>query len=98
MEPDSPDLVTAKQLLDHAKRRGFQFQRVAPDEDGPLVGHRVSGDWIDLIHIDGFSRDCFAWRQRTSSLILPQGALVQRRVDGSALDVLSEALTWEPVP
>jgi hypothetical protein len=34
-------------------------------------------------------------RQRTSSLIVPGGALVQRQVEGSALDVLNEVLTWE---
>lgn len=67
-------------------------------EDGLLVGRRVSGDWLDLIHIAGFSWDCSAQRKRTSSLILPDGALVQRRIDGSALDVLNEVLTWEPGP
>lgn len=72
MEIDSPGVVIAKRLLDHAKQRGFEFRRIAPGEDGPMVGYRVSGGWIDLIHIAGFSRDCFAWRQRTSSLILPE--------------------------
>ncbi len=98
MEPDSPDLVVAKRLLDQAKLRGFEFWRVAPDEDGPLVGHRVTGDWADEIHLDGFSRGCFAYRKRISSLIIPENLLVQRRVAGSALDVLSEVLTWEPEP
>ncbi len=98
METDSPGVVIVKQLLDQAKLCGFEFQRIAPDQDGPLVGHRISAGWVDLIHIDGFSRDCFAWRQRTSSLILPEGTLAQRRVQGSALDVLGEALTWEPGP
>jgi hypothetical protein len=92
---DSPDVVIAKRLLDHAKLRGFEFQRIAPGEDGPLVGNRASDDWVDIIHIEGFSRDCLALRQRTSSLIVPGDALVQRRVDGSALDVLNEVLTWE---
>jgi hypothetical protein len=96
VETDSPDVVIAKRLLDHAKLRGFEFQRIAPGEDGPLRGNRVSGDWVDLIHIEGFSRDCFAWRQRISPLILPESALVQRRVEGSALDVLNEVLTWKP--
>lgn len=94
MELDNPDLMTAKGLLDQAKRRGFQFQRIAPGEDGPLVGNRVSSDWADLIHIAGFSRDCFAWRKRISSLIVSEDTLVERRVDGSALDVLNEVLTW----
>lgn len=93
---DSPDVVIAKRLLDYAKQGGFTFQRAAPGEDGPLVGYRVSDSWVDLIHIEGFSRDCFAWRKRTSSLIVSQDALVQRRVEGSALDVLNQVLSWEP--
>jgi hypothetical protein len=48
--------------------------------------------------VTGFSHDCLAVRQRTSSLIVPGGALVQRQVEGSALDVLNEVLTWEPPP
>lgn len=93
---DSPDVVTAKQLLDRLRVGGFQFQRIGPGEDGPLVGTRVSGDYLVLIHIEGFSRDCCAWRQRSSSLIVPGGALVERQVQGSALDVLHEVLSWEP--
>ena len=96
MGADSPDVVIAKRLLDQLKQRGFQFQRIAPGEDGPLIGNRVTGNCVDMIHIEGFSRDCFAWRQRSSSLILPGGGLVERRADGSALDVLNEVLTWEP--
>jgi hypothetical protein len=92
VETDSPDLMLAMQLLDDAKQRGFAFQWFAPD--GPLVGHRVSGDWADLIHIARFSRHCFAWRERISSLTLPEGARVQRRVDGNALDVLNEVAIW----
>lgn len=94
MRTDSPDLVIAKRLLDHLKTLGFQFQRVAPGEDGPLVGHRVSDDWLDLVHIEGFSDNCFAWRKRTSSLIVPGGALVERRAEGSALNVLNDVLMW----
>ncbi|MGH3692861.1 MAG: hypothetical protein ACRDRX_02455 [Pseudonocardiaceae bacterium] len=95
---DSADVVIAKRLLDYVKQVGFTFQRIAPGEDAPLVGYRVSDRWTDLIHIEGFNRDCFAWRKRTSSLIVSQDALVQRRVDGSALDVLNEVLTWDPEP
>lgn len=76
MGTDTPDLAIAKRLLDELKVAGFQFHRVAPGEDGPLVGNRVSGDWVDLIHVEGFSRDCFAWRKRTSSLIVPGSALL----------------------
>jgi hypothetical protein len=92
---DGPDVMIAKRLLDHAKRGGFTFLRVAPGVDGPLVGYRVSDGYVDMIHIDGFSRDCFAWRERASSLIVSQDALVQRTVEGSALDVLNDVLTWE---
>ncbi len=98
METGSPDLVVAKRLLDHANMRGFEFRRVAPGVDGPLVGNRVTGDWEDEIRINGFSRDRSARRKRISSLIVPDNILVQRRVDGSALDVLNEVLTWEPEP
>lgn len=94
MGVDSPDVVIAKRLLDQIKLRGFVFRRVASGQDGPLVGHRVSGDRVDIIHIAGFSRDCSAVRQRTSSLIIPGNGLAERRVQGSALDVLNEVLTW----
>jgi hypothetical protein len=93
---DSPDVTIAKRLLDYAKQSGFTFQRVAPGEDGPLVGYRVSDSWLDLIHIEGFGRGCFACRKRTSALIVSQDALAQRQVDGSAVEVLNEVLTWEP--
>lgn len=93
---DSPDLVTAKRLLDELKLRGFDFRRTAPGEDAPLVGNRAGSGWIDVIHIAGFSHGCFARRQRTSSLIVPDSERVERRVDGSALRVLNEVLSWEP--
>ena len=92
---DSPDVVIAKRLLDHAKQGGFTFLRVAPGVDGPLVGYRVSGNCVDIIHIEGFSRDCFAWRTWTSTLIVSQDALAQRTAKGSALDVLNDVLSWE---
>ncbi|MGH3898928.1 MAG: hypothetical protein ACRDTA_11900 [Pseudonocardiaceae bacterium] len=95
MGADSRDVVIAKRLLDHLKLRGFQFRRAAPGEDGPLMGNRVTGDWVDMIHIEGFSRDCFAWRKRTSSLIVPGDGLVEHRATGNALTVLNEVLTWE---
>lgn len=98
MGVDSPDVVITTRLLDDAKQRGFEFRRAGPGEDGPLVGRRVIGDWVDVIHIAGFSQDCLAVRQRTSSLILPDGGTVDRRVEGSALDVLNEVLAWEPPP
>jgi hypothetical protein len=98
--PDSPDVVIARQLLDHARLCGFTFQRTALGVDAPLVGHRVSDDWVDLIRIEGSSRDCSAWREWTSSLIVSSDGLGQRqcRVEGSAVHVLNEVLTWEPSP
>ncbi|MGH3767133.1 MAG: hypothetical protein ACRDS0_18870 [Pseudonocardiaceae bacterium] len=95
MLTDSPDLVIAKRLVDRLKSCGFEFRRTAEGVDGALMGHRVRGDRTDLIYIEGFSRDCFAWRQRTSSLIVPGGGLVERQVEGSAVDVLNEVLTWD---
>ncbi|MGH3767014.1 MAG: hypothetical protein ACRDS0_06860 [Pseudonocardiaceae bacterium] len=98
MDTDSPDMAIAKRLLDYAKQAGFTFRRTAPGADAPLVGYRLSDSWVDLIHIEGFSRDCFAWRKRTSSLIVSENALMQHRVEGSALDVLNEVLTWTSRP
>jgi hypothetical protein len=87
MQVDSPDLVIAMRLIDSLKLCGLEFRRGSPGEDGPLVGHRISGDRVDLVLIEGFSRDCFAWRQRASSLIIPGNGVVERQVDGSAIDV-----------
>lgn len=95
MAAESPDLVIAKRLLDHAKLRGFRFQRVAEGPDGPLLGTRHTGDWTDTLYLNGFSRDCYALRERTTSLVVPDGALVERRVSGDALNVLNTVLIWE---
>jgi hypothetical protein len=91
---DSPDVVIAKRLLDQLKLDGFVFQRIAPGDDGPLVGNRVTDDYVDMIHIEGFSCDCFAFRQRNSSLIVPGRGLVERRAEVGALHVLNEVLIW----
>ncbi|MGH3768473.1 MAG: hypothetical protein ACRDS0_16495 [Pseudonocardiaceae bacterium] len=98
MRTDSPDLVIAMRLLDSLKLCGFKFQRGAPGEDGGLIGHRVSGDRVDVVLIEGFSHDCVAWRQRETSLIIPGSGRVERRVDGGAIDVLNEVLTWDRQP
>jgi hypothetical protein len=47
------------------------------------------------VYLNGFSRDCFALRERTTSLAVPDGALLERRVAGDALNVLNTVLTWE---
>lgn len=95
MNFDSPGVRQAKQLLDHLRKSGFQFRRTAPGEDGPLLGQRVTGDWVDMIYIEGFSQDCVAWRQRRTTLIIPGRGLVERRITGGALTVLGEVSTWE---
>lgn len=94
MSTDSPDLVSAKRLLDQLKVCGFQFRRTAPGPDGPLLGIRVTGPWTDTIHLAGFSDGCFAWRQRNSPLIVPGGELIEHRTHGTALSVLNDVLTW----
>lgn len=94
MTTDSPDLVTAKRLLDHVKAQGFQFQRV-DGPDGALVGTRHTEEWTDTVYLDGFSRDCYALRERKTSLVVPGGTLVERRATGGALNVLNTVLTWE---
>jgi hypothetical protein len=91
---DSSDVAIAKRLLDQLKLDGFVFQRIAPGDDGPLVGNRVTDDYVDMIHIEGFSHDCFAFRQRNSSLIVPGCGLMERQAEGGALDVLNEVLIW----
>lgn len=98
MVTDNADVALAKRLLDYAKQSGFVFLRAAPGEDAPLVGNRISDNWLDLIHIEGFSCDCFALRKPRSSLMTPGNSPVERRVDGSALEVLNEVLTWELGP
>jgi hypothetical protein len=95
---DSPDLATGRRLLDAVKGCGFTFARIAPGPDGPIEGVRENDQWRDVIHIGGFSSSCYAWRERQSSLIVPGGALVQIRTEGSPLDVLTEVLNWSELP
>ncbi|MGH3937919.1 MAG: hypothetical protein ACRDTG_04675 [Pseudonocardiaceae bacterium] len=92
---ENPDLIIAMRLLDHAKLRGFQFQRVAKGPDGALLGTRRTGDWTDTLYIDGFSCNCYALRERTTSLVVPSNAQVECRASGDALNVLNAVLTWE---
>lgn len=94
MTADSPDLVIAKRLLDHVKAQGFRFQRVAGGPDAALLGTRHADEWTDIVYLDGFSRGCYALRERTTSLVVPGGTLVERRVTGGALNVLNSVLTW----
>lgn len=92
---DSPDLAQAKRILDNLKATGFRFERTAPGEDGPLLGLRETGRWVDTVYIEGFSCGCMAWRQRRSLFIIPGEGVIERRVSGGALTVLGEVATWE---
>jgi hypothetical protein len=82
-------VVIARQLLDHVRLGSLTIPRAAPGADAPLVGHRASDDWGDLIHIEGFSRDCSAWRERASSLSVSTARLLRwaRRVTSGAHNV-----------
>lgn len=94
MATDSPELVIAKRLLDHVKVQGFQFHRVAEGPDGALLGTRHAGEWTDTVYLNGFSRGCYALRERKTLLVVPDSALVERRATGDAVNVLNTVLTW----
>ncbi|MGH3718035.1 MAG: hypothetical protein ACRDRI_04180 [Pseudonocardiaceae bacterium] len=93
MTTDSPDLDLAERLLDEVKAQGFQFRRV-DGLDGALLGTRRIGEWTELVYLDGFSRNCYAMRERKTSLVAPDHAWAESRVDGGALNVLNTVLTW----
>lgn len=93
--PDGPEVTRAKRLMGDLKRRGFVFQRIAPGPDGPVLGRRETGPWVDTIYLAGFSEDCLAWRQRRSLLIVPGLGLPGRQISGGALVVLGDVVTWE---
>lgn len=95
---ESRDLVIAKRLLDHARLQGFQFQRIADGPDHALLGTRRTGEWTDTVYLNGFSRNCYALRERTTSLLVPGQTCAERRVTGNALNVLNTVLTWETPP
>jgi len=70
MSTDNADLTAAKRLLDAAKRKGFAFQRVAPGEDGPLLGRRETSEHRDQVYLAGFGDSNHATRARKSSLVV----------------------------
>ena len=94
---DGPELAAAKRLLDLARNQGFVFQRIAPGEDGPLLGVRVSLEYHDKIYLGGFYSSCTATRARKSSLIVPGGLPVAARVEGEAPIVLHTVVCDWPV-
>jgi hypothetical protein len=94
---DGPELAAAKRLLDLAKDQGFVFQRIAPGEDGPLLGVRESPEHRDQIYLGDFYSGCSATRARKSSLIVPGGLPVTARVEGEALIVLHTVVNDWPI-
>lgn len=97
MVADGPELAAAKRLLDLARDQGFVFQRVAPGDDGPLLGIRESTEYRDRIYIGDFYSGCTATRARKSSLIVPGGLPVTARVEGEALIVLHTVISDWPI-
>lgn len=94
---DGPELAAAKRLLDLARDQGFIFQRIAPGEDGPLLGVRESLEYHDKIYLGDFYSDCTATRARKSSLIVPGGLPITDRVEGEALIVLYTVVSDWPI-
>lgn len=88
MSMDSPELLAAKRLLDAAKAAGFVFSRIAPGEDGPLVGRRETTGYQDAIYLGGFTDSCSAVQRRRWSLVVPGGLPIAQRINGDALTVL----------
>jgi hypothetical protein len=91
---ESPELAAAKRLLDLARDQGFVLQRIAPGEDGPLVGRRETVHYRDQIYLAGFEDSCRATRARKSSLLLPGGLPITEQVTGSAVEVLIAVADW----
>lgn len=96
---DGPDVAAAKRLLDRAKDGGFTFQRVAPGEDGPLLGVRETVGWRDEILLSGFwdKNSCYATRRRRSSLIVSSALPVAQQVSGDAIEVLHTVVSDWPI-
>jgi hypothetical protein len=92
MSTDGPELLAAKRLLDGAKAAGFTFCRIAPGEDGPLLGRRDTIGYQDEIYLGGFADSCSAVRRRRWSLVVPGGLPVTERINGDALTVLHTVL------
>ncbi|HEX6394993.1 MAG TPA: hypothetical protein VFZ97_16290 [Acidimicrobiales bacterium] len=96
MSTDSPELLAAKRLLDAAKAARFAFCRIAPGEDGPLVGRRHITGYQDEINLGGFADSCSALRRRRWSLAVPGGLPITERINGDALIVLQTVVSDWP--
>lgn len=99
MSAGNPDMAAVERLIDELTARGFWFRHTTSGEEGPVLGNRVSDQWVDTVYLDGVNSGCLAWRQRRRSLLVPgteATGLVERRVGGGALSVLGEVLTWDP--
>ncbi len=95
MSTDSPELLAAKRLLDAAKAAGFAFCRIAPGEDGPLVGRRDTIGYQDEIYLGGFGDSCSAVRRHRWSLVVPGGLPIERALEraGVPLFAANEPIT-----
>jgi hypothetical protein len=63
----------------------------------PLWGVRETLDWRDTIYLAGFGQACTATQAHKSSLIIPGGPLVTKRIAGDAISVLHTVVChWSP--
>lgn len=60
-----------------------------------MWGERDTLDWVDTIHLCGFTEGCAAARLAKSALLVPGGSLVTERVSGHVLEVLQAVSEWE---
>lgn len=87
-------LEISMRLLDHAKVRGFYFRRARPLADAPLVGTRYRNGKTEVVRIDGWRRNCQAWRQPNMLVLARPPENAEEYVSGSALNVLNRVACW----
>lgn len=87
-------LELSKRLLDHAKVHGFYFRRARPGIDAPLVGIRYRAGVTEVVRIDGWRRNCQAWRQPSKLVLAKPPEDATEYVAGSALNVLNRVVCW----
>jgi hypothetical protein len=81
-------------LLDHAKAHGFYFRRVSPLVDAPIVGIRYRYSWTEVVRIDGWRKNCQAWKQPNKLVLAAPPVDAYDYVSGSALNVLNKVVCW----